>query len=154
MELPVHADKGQIAAFCRKHHITKLAFFGSVLTGRFGPDSDVDVLIEFDPEHIPGLIALSGKEREFSQILGRKADMRTPNDLSRYFRDEIVREAASRLSRKLRKTNPDIPWQDMIGMRNRLIHAYFDLDLDIIWQTASRELPGIIPRPEALLGSA
>ncbi|HOZ46149.1 MAG TPA: nucleotidyltransferase family protein [Candidatus Hydrogenedentes bacterium] len=95
MELPIHTDKGKIAEFCRRHRITKLAFFGSVLTDKFGPNSDVDVLVEFDPEHIPGLIALSGMERELSEILGRKADMRTPNDLSRYFRDEVVREAVT-----------------------------------------------------------
>jgi len=93
MDLPIEIDREQIAAFCRKYHLTKLALFGSVLTDRFGPDSDVDVLVEFDPEHIPGLIALSGMERELSQILGRKADMRTPNDLSRYFRDQVLREA-------------------------------------------------------------
>ena len=51
---------------------------------------------------------------------------------------EIVGEAASRLSPELRENNPDIPWKDMVGMRNRLIHAYFDMDLDLIWQTASR----------------
>jgi predicted nucleotidyltransferase len=93
MDLPIEINKEKTAAFCRKHHITKLALFGSVLTDCFGPDSDVDVLVEFDPGHIPGLIALSGMERELSEILGRKADMRTPNDLSRYFRDEVVRKA-------------------------------------------------------------
>ena len=66
---------------------------------------------------------------------------------------EIIGEAASRLSTELREANPDIPWQDMIAMRNRLIHAYFDLDLDLIWETARQELPGIIPRLEALLDS-
>ena len=93
MELPIQIDKEQLAAFCHRHHLTKLALFGSVLTDRFGPDSDVDVLVEFDSEHIPGLIALSRMERELSDILGRRADMRTPNDLSRYFRDQVVREA-------------------------------------------------------------
>lgn len=93
MDLPIEIDRERITAFCRKHHLTKLALFGSVLTDRFGPDSDVDILIEFDPVHIPGLIALSGMERELSQILGRKADMQTPNDLSRYFRDQVLREA-------------------------------------------------------------
>lgn len=93
MELPIQFDSAEIAAFCRKHHLTKLALFGSVLTERFGPDSDVDVLVEFDSEHIPGLIALSAMERELSAILGRKSDMRTPNDLSRYFRDQVIREA-------------------------------------------------------------
>jgi len=93
MELPIQIDKERVADFCRRRHITKLALFGSVLTDSFGPDSDVDVLVEFDPEHIPGLIALSGMEREFSELLGRKVDMRTPKDLSRYFRDEVVRSA-------------------------------------------------------------
>ena len=93
MALPINSDKRLIEAFCQKHHITKLAFFGSVLTDRFTPESDVDVLVEFDPAHVPGLIALSGMEWELSQILGRKADMRTPQDLSRYFRDEVVRKA-------------------------------------------------------------
>ena len=93
MDLPIQIDKERLAAFCQRHHLTKLALYGSVLTDRFGPDSDVDVLVEFDSEHVPGLIALSRMERELSEILGRKADMRTPNDLSRYFRDQVVREA-------------------------------------------------------------
>jgi uncharacterized protein len=95
MDLPIQVDREKLATFCRKHHITKLGLFGSVLTDQFGPDSDVDVLVEFDPKYIPGLIALSGMERELSQLLGRKADMRTPNDLSRYFRDQVLREAVT-----------------------------------------------------------
>jgi predicted nucleotidyltransferase len=70
-----------------------LALFGSVLTERFGPESDVDVLVEFDPEHIPTLMDVVGMEEELSAALGRKVDMRTPRDLSRHFRDEIVRTA-------------------------------------------------------------
>ena len=66
---------------------------------------------------------------------------------------EVIGEAASRLSPQLREANPDISWQDIIGMRNRLVHAYFDLDLDLIWVTASQELLDIIPRLEALLTS-
>lgn len=93
MSLPIDIDNEQVAAFCQRCHLTKLAFFGSVLTDRFGPESDVDVLVEFAPGHIPGLIALSGMERELSKILGRRADMRTPKDLSRHFRDEVVRTA-------------------------------------------------------------
>lgn len=93
MELPIKVDKEQIATFCRKHHIRKLAFFGSVLTEEFGPESDVDVLVEFDPEHIPGLFALMGMQEELSELVGRKADMRTPNDLSRYFREEVAQKA-------------------------------------------------------------
>ncbi len=93
MKLPVEINKAEITAFCKKHHITKLALFGSVLTDRFGPESDVDVLIEFDQEHIPGLFALSGMEFELTDILGRKADMRTKGDLSRFFRNEVVKNA-------------------------------------------------------------
>ena len=83
----------EINAFCGKHHIARLSFFGSVLTERFSDESDVDVLVEFEPDHTPGLIRLCGMERELSGILGRKVDMRTPGDLSRYFREEVVRTA-------------------------------------------------------------
>ncbi len=93
MNLPIEIDSAQVAAFCRKHYLTKLALFGSVLTDRFGPESDVDVLFEYDPEHVPSLFDVAGKEEALSEILGRKADMRTPRDLSRYFRDEVVRTA-------------------------------------------------------------
>lgn len=93
MEFQIQIDKNTIAAFCREHHIVKLSLFGSVLTDSFRPDSDVDVLVEFHPDHIPGLIRLSAMEIELSEIIGRKADMRTRNDLSRYFRDEVVKNA-------------------------------------------------------------
>lgn len=93
MDLPIEIDRERLASFCQKHHLTKLALFGSVLTERFGPDSDVDVLFEYDPEHVPSLFDVAGMEEELSEILGRKADMRTPRDLSRYFRDEVVRTA-------------------------------------------------------------
>jgi predicted nucleotidyltransferase len=93
MTLPIKVDQQEITAFCRKHHLTKLAFFGSMLTDRFGPDSDVDVLFEYDLVHIPSLFDIASMERELSGILGRKVDMRTPADLSRYFRDEVVRNA-------------------------------------------------------------
>lgn len=93
MNLPIEIDENAIGLFCRRHHIVKLAWFGSILTERFNEMSDVDVLVEFDPKHIPGMIALSGMERELSEIIGREVDMRTPNDLSRYFRAEVVRNA-------------------------------------------------------------
>ena len=84
-----------IAEFCRKHHIIKFAFFGSILTDKFGPDSDVDVLVEFDPEHIPGLLDIAGMEFELSDLFdGRRVDVRTPRDLSRYFRDDVVATAS------------------------------------------------------------
>ena len=89
--IEVHRDA--LAQFCRQNHIRKLALFGSVLTDRFGPGSDVDVLFEYDPAHVPTLFDVVEMERELSAILGHKTDMRTPEDLSRFFRDEVVRTA-------------------------------------------------------------
>ena len=93
MELSIEIDEELIAAFCRKHHIVRLSLFGSVLRTDFRDDSDVDFLVEFDPEHIPGLLTLAGMQNELSDMLGREADLRTPEDLSRYFRDEVVKNA-------------------------------------------------------------
>jgi uncharacterized protein len=89
----LRVDNESIAEFCRKHHIRRLAFFGSVLRNDFRPDSDVDVLVEFEPEHEPGMLRLSAIQRELSDILGRQADLRTPEDLSKYFRDEVISTA-------------------------------------------------------------
>jgi predicted nucleotidyltransferase len=92
--------KELIEAFCRKHHIRRLSIFGSYLRDDFGPDSDIDFLVEFEPEHIPGLIAFAGMEIELSDILGgRKVDLRTPQDLSQYFRDRVVSEAEIQYAR-------------------------------------------------------
>lgn len=78
------------ADFCRRHHIRTLSLFGSVLRDDFRPDSDIDVLVEFEPGHTPGLFGLAGMELELSQQLGRKVDLRTAEDLSPYFRDAVV----------------------------------------------------------------
>jgi uncharacterized protein len=92
--LQIQVDREEIAEFCRKHHIRRLAFFGSVLREEdFRPDSDVDVLVGFEEGHVPGLIRLAGMERELSCLLRRKADLRTAEDLSRYFRDRVVAAA-------------------------------------------------------------
>jgi len=92
MPAKIAIDRAAVADFCRRHHICRLALFGSVLRDDFAPTSDVDVLVEFDPGHTPGL-AFFRMQREFSEILGRKADLNTPHDLSRYVRDEILAEA-------------------------------------------------------------
>jgi predicted nucleotidyltransferase len=89
----IAVDRARLAEFCRRHHIRRLSFFGSVLGDSFRPDSDVDVLVEFEPNHVPGLLTLAGLEIELSGLLGRKADVRTVEDLSRYFRDEVVAKA-------------------------------------------------------------
>ena len=87
-------EKSIIEDFCRRCHIRKLAFFGSYIRGEARPDSDIDVLVEFEPGHVPGFIALAGMEIEFSGLLdGRKVDMRTPRELSRHFRDEVIASA-------------------------------------------------------------
>ncbi|MDA0745114.1 MAG: nucleotidyltransferase family protein [bacterium] len=93
MNQSVKLPREQIAKFCRRHRIRKLAFFGSVLRENFGPDSDVDVLVEFAPDARIGLIGMAGIELELSEILGRKVDLRTPQDLSHYFRDDVIRQA-------------------------------------------------------------
>ena len=93
MKTKIPVDHERIAAFCRQQHIRKLAFFGSVLRNDFRPDSDIDVLVEFEPEQRVGLIRFAGMEIELSKILGRKVDLRTPADLSRYFRQDVVASA-------------------------------------------------------------
>jgi predicted nucleotidyltransferase len=95
VSLPIEVDRDTIAGFCRRHGIVWLAFFGSVIHDDFGPDSDVDVLVQFDPTRIPGLLALAEMEFELADLLGRKADLRTPEDLSEYFRDKVVAEAVT-----------------------------------------------------------
>ena len=83
--------KDELAAFCRANGIRRLSIFGSALRADFGPDSDVDVLVEFAPGRTPGLLGIAGMEIELSALFGgRKVDMRTPEDLSRYFRQEVV----------------------------------------------------------------
>lgn len=89
----INIPHNRIDEFCKKHHIRKLALFGSVLREDFRPDSDVDVLVEFEEGHAPGYIRLAGMEIELGEILGRKVDMNTPNCLSRYFRDEVIASA-------------------------------------------------------------
>jgi hypothetical protein len=82
-----------LAAFCKEHRISRLALFGSILSDKFKPDSDVDVLVEFEPGTRLGLIGMAKLEMELSSLLGRKADLRTPSDLSRYFRNDVLRQA-------------------------------------------------------------
>lgn len=91
VRIPIECDR--VADFCRRHHIRKLSFFGSVLRDDFTPESDVDILVEFEPGKTPGLFGLSGMEREMSELLGRKADLNTAGFLSRRYRDEVLREA-------------------------------------------------------------
>ncbi len=83
----------KIAEFCQRHHIKRLALFGSALRDDFKPDSDVDILVEFEPGTRIGMIRLAGIELELSEILGRKVDMHTPGFISKYFRNQVLTEA-------------------------------------------------------------
>lgn len=91
-KVQIEIQKDQVAEFCRRHYVRKLALFGSVLRDDFRPDSDVDVLVEFEPGHVPGLAFLT-MQQELSAVLGRNVDLNTPKFLSRYFRDQVQSEA-------------------------------------------------------------
>ena len=95
----VQINERLLADFCRRHHITKLAFFGSVLRADFADDSDVDVLVEFEPGFVPGL-AFFGIQEELATILQRPVDLHTPKSLSRYFRESVESSARVQYSSK------------------------------------------------------
>ena len=87
-------NKEKITRFCHEKHIKRLAIFGSALRPDFHPDSDIDLLVEFEPDHMPGLLGIARLERELSMLFsGRKIDLRTPEDLSLYFRQQVIDEA-------------------------------------------------------------
>lgn len=88
--LRIAVDRERLAQFCRKHRIRELSFFGSVLRDDFGPDSDVDVLVEFDPQAGVTLLDHVRIQRELSELLGRDVDLVTKGSLARWIRDEIL----------------------------------------------------------------
>jgi predicted nucleotidyltransferase len=92
MNPAIHIPKDEIKEFCRQNHITKLSVFGSALGEKFSSDSDVDILVEFEPGHVPGF-AFFKIQDELSELLGRRVELSTPNFLSRYFRDEVLSQA-------------------------------------------------------------
>lgn len=89
----IDISKHTLAEFCRRHRISKLAFFGSALRDDFGPDSDVDVLVEFETGARVGLITLAGMEIELGHLLGRRVEMHTVKGLNPHFRDEVLNVA-------------------------------------------------------------
>jgi predicted nucleotidyltransferase len=92
---PLFPDRRSLAQVCERYGIIRLALFGSTLNGTARPDSDVDLLVEFQPGRVPGFLGLAQIEEDLSSLLsGRRVDLRTAADLSRYFRDQVVREAA------------------------------------------------------------
>lgn len=94
MPKKLQVDRESLADFCRHNHIATLSFFGSVLRDDFTSDSDIDVLVEFEEGHTPGFLRVAQMERELSRLLdNRKVDLRTFQDLSRYFRQEVLAAA-------------------------------------------------------------
>jgi predicted nucleotidyltransferase len=93
MTFPIQIPADALASICRRYGVRRLSLFGSVLRPDFDAESDVDMLVEFLPGHRIGLFALASMERELTALLGRKVDLRTPNDLSPYFRDAVVHSA-------------------------------------------------------------
>jgi uncharacterized protein len=86
--------RARLADFCKRNHIRKLSVFGSAASGQLRPDSDIDLLVEFEQGRTPGLFSIVRMEMELGESLGRKVDLRTPDDLSLYFRDEVMRNAS------------------------------------------------------------
>ena len=100
MHPALNVDESVLAAFCARHNIRRLSLFGSRLVGVERPGSDVDLLVEFEPGKVPGLLAVASMEAELSELLGgRPVDLRTPQDLSRYFREDVVRSAEVQYAR-------------------------------------------------------
>jgi len=96
----IEIPQTEIERFCERNHVRKLSHFGSILTGRFRPDSDVDVLVEFETDAAVTYLDLARMEQELSTMIGRKVDLRTPQELSRYFRERVLTEAVLQYERK------------------------------------------------------
>lgn len=92
-KLPIRLPKDKIVSFCKKYHIAYLALFGSVLTSNFTKKSDIDILVKFEKKHIPHLFGMVKMESELSDIIGHPVDLKTPNDLSPYFRNDVLNKA-------------------------------------------------------------
>ena len=100
MNPQVSVSKTILISFCQKHGIRRLAVFGSALRDDFGPDSDIDLLVEFEPDRIPGLLGVASMELTLSELFaGRKVDLRTAEDLSPYFRQEVLDKAEVQYAR-------------------------------------------------------
>lgn len=88
-----YISRKELDSFCQRNHIIKMALFGSAIRDGLTPNSDIDILVEFHQNHVPGLMDLAGMEIELSEMIGRKVDLRTPAELSRYFRNEVLKTA-------------------------------------------------------------
>ena len=93
MKPQVKVPLAKIKKFCRDHHVVKFSLFGSVLSDRFNKKSDIDVLVEFHSDHIPSFFGLADMQFELEDFFNRSVDLRTPNDLSVYFREKVISNA-------------------------------------------------------------
>ncbi len=93
MSLSIEVDRESIARLCRRRGVHRLSFFGSVVRDDFGPDSDVDVLVEFEPDANVGLFEFVDLQQDLSELIGRAVDLHTPASLSHFFRDKVVSTA-------------------------------------------------------------
>jgi hypothetical protein len=94
MASKINLPQAKVVEYARRNHIRRLAVFGSALRSDFDEDSDIDILVEFEADHTPGLFGIARMERELSALVGgRKVDLRTPEDLSHYFRQQVVQES-------------------------------------------------------------
>ncbi len=124
-------DESRLAQLCRRRGIRRLSLFGSVLKGTDRPDSDIDLLVEFEPGSTPGDFGMAEIEAELSQLLrGRRVDLRTAQVLSRHFRDELI-----------------------VAMRNRVVRGYASINHEIVWKTVTEELPKLLPKLRNLLAA-
>ncbi|HSX37426.1 MAG TPA: nucleotidyltransferase family protein [Chlamydiales bacterium] len=89
----IKIPKAWIEKFCKAHHIIRMALFGSVLSDHFSETSDVDILVEFEPQHTPGLFGIVEMKEELSKNIGREVDLRTPLDISKFFRKEVIQQS-------------------------------------------------------------
>lgn len=93
MKPKIKLPKVWLEKFCMKNHIVKMALYGSVISDHFTETSDIDILVEFDPRHIPGLFGFVGMRNSLSERLGREVDLRTPEDISNLFRKEVIEQS-------------------------------------------------------------
>ncbi len=216
-QLPLEA----IRAYCKQRPIKRLSLFGSALRTDFGPDSDIDMLIEYAPEAKIDAYAILRQQADLCNLIGRPVDLGTPQTLSPYIRQEVIEsaeplydvdgiypsrskpvpkkpdkdrlrllqmrdaaedatdiasgytradiekdemlelalvkavevigEAARHISGETRALAPDIDWGDIVGMRNSLVHAYWKVDYDVLWDVITYKLPPLITELNRLI---
>jgi len=92
-KLTEYISRAELETFCRENHITKMSLFGSALRDELKPDSDIDILVEFEKGKAPGLMGFCHIQNLLTDLIGRKVELHTPNDISRFFRDDVVKNA-------------------------------------------------------------